>query len=350
MKNNMAWSHPYSNPLFAVTEKCTSCGNCKSMTISETMKPENVIFFHDPDETIKKQIKVILQVMDFQKNHRKKLFTYYRKCSNMERTCQELTDKVQRYEREILMLKKENAELKNAIKMAKAPQSPFGNSSAATGLRSNLYSPAGQPMMVSPSGLGLTSPYVLKRRYPSNMSEAMDYRTSNTMHPNNSSVFTPPLGPSRHYGPLQLSGRTPPADGKRYTPTLAGIQGVAGRWVHPPALLCKSTLSALEITYETFPHYDLHRFRLAQTRCAMLLWFWFCRTIYRNGCHSAPPAWKGTPGKSASQYFTSPMNKQDLYKRTQGASSSLSSGLLLFFLTSKTAPTGTSSLIHSKRL
>uniref|UniRef100_A0A8C4Q1R5 Uncharacterized protein n=1 Tax=Eptatretus burgeri TaxID=7764 RepID=A0A8C4Q1R5_EPTBU len=277
MKNNMAWSHPYSNPLFAVTEKCTSCGNCKSMTISETMKPENVIFFHDPDETIKKQIKVILQVMDFQKNHRKKLFTYYRKCSNMERTCQELTDKVQRYEREILMLKKENAELKNAIKMAKAPQSPFGNSSAATGLRSNLYSPAGQPMMVSPSGLGLTSPYVLKRRYPSNMSEAMDYRTSNTMHPNNSSVFTPPLGPSRHYGPLQLSGRTPPADGKRYTPTLAGIQGVAGR------------------------------------------------TIYRNGCHSAPPAWKGTPGKSASQYFTSPMNKQDLYKRTQGASSSLSS-------------------------
>uniref|UniRef100_UPI00359022B0 uncharacterized protein n=1 Tax=Myxine glutinosa TaxID=7769 RepID=UPI00359022B0 len=312
------------------TEKCTSCGNdCKSMTICETMKPENFIFFHDPDETIKEQIKVILQVMEFQKNHRKNLFTYYRKHSNMERTCQELAENLQHYQRENLVLKKENAELKNTIKMAKGQQAPFGNRcgaplndyvvsreslrcgallnddvvsreslrcgaplndyvgsreslrSATTGLRSNSYSPAEQPMMVSPIGQCLTSPYLLKRRFPSNTSEAMDCRPSQVVRPNNGPVFTPPLTPSGSHGALRFSGRTPPGNGKLSTPIFAGIRGAAGS------------------------------------------------TVHRNGGRHGAPACKGTPGTSASQYFrTSPLNIQDTFiqaNKQKRATSSLSS-------------------------
>ncbi|KFM65302.1 RING finger protein 212, partial [Stegodyphus mimosarum] len=61
-------------------ELCKLCGNqCLTINISSSMKPDVQIYFMDPGEILRKKLKEILQVFEFQKNHRARLMTYQKK-------------------------------------------------------------------------------------------------------------------------------------------------------------------------------------------------------------------------------------------------------------------------------
>ncbi|KAJ8042004.1 hypothetical protein HOLleu_12965 [Holothuria leucospilota] len=191
-----------------VKDTCRMCGNpCTYIPLTSKMKPEVEVFFCDPIEIIKKAHKQLSEVMDFQKNHRKRL-TAYRKereakqCS-MKGMAIKQQEEIQKLQREIMKLREENAKLRSLV----AAGSP-GPGGAASGLNRPptpgriLYgnSPNSQYRGQSPSPKPRsTSPYsVSKSPY-------------STMHQDASKT---PQMQSKSVGPTRLSVRTPPVDGK----------------------------------------------------------------------------------------------------------------------------------------
>ncbi|KAI0241380.1 hypothetical protein LSAT2_028745 [Lamellibrachia satsuma] len=83
------------------------------------MKPDVEIFFLDPIEISKKQQKQLLQVMDFQKNHRLRLTAHNRdrlaQQDSMMQKAQKAIEQCRDLEREIMILKEENSYLKKLI-------------------------------------------------------------------------------------------------------------------------------------------------------------------------------------------------------------------------------------------
>ncbi|KAG8179639.1 hypothetical protein JTE90_007369 [Oedothorax gibbosus] len=60
--------------------KCKLCGNaCSTITISSSMKADVQIYFTDPDDLLKKKLREVYQVSEFQKSHRARLMTHYKK-------------------------------------------------------------------------------------------------------------------------------------------------------------------------------------------------------------------------------------------------------------------------------
>ncbi|KAF8786896.1 putative E3 SUMO-protein ligase RNF212 like protein [Argiope bruennichi] len=60
--------------------KCKLCGNqCSTIVLSSSLKPDVQMYFIDPDELLKKKLKEVHQVSEFQKNHRARLLAHQRK-------------------------------------------------------------------------------------------------------------------------------------------------------------------------------------------------------------------------------------------------------------------------------
>ncbi|GFY70509.1 RING finger protein 212 [Trichonephila inaurata madagascariensis] len=60
--------------------QCKLCGNqCSTIVLSSTLKPDVQMYFTDPDELLKKKLKEVHQVSDFQKNHRARLWAHQKK-------------------------------------------------------------------------------------------------------------------------------------------------------------------------------------------------------------------------------------------------------------------------------
>ncbi|GIY83779.1 putative E3 SUMO-protein ligase RNF212 [Caerostris extrusa] len=60
--------------------QCKLCGNqCSTILLSSSLKPDVQIYFTDPFEILKKELKVVHQVSEFQKNHRARFQAYQRK-------------------------------------------------------------------------------------------------------------------------------------------------------------------------------------------------------------------------------------------------------------------------------
>ncbi|ESO91101.1 hypothetical protein LOTGIDRAFT_122474 [Lottia gigantea] len=59
--------------------RCKMCGAvCTAMKLTSKLKPEVECFFMDPIDLAKKHNKQLMQVMDFQRSHRKRLSSYIR--------------------------------------------------------------------------------------------------------------------------------------------------------------------------------------------------------------------------------------------------------------------------------
>ncbi|CAL1272845.1 unnamed protein product [Larinioides sclopetarius] len=60
--------------------QCKLCGNqCSTIVLSSSLKPDVQMYFVDPDELLKKKLKEVHQVSEFQKNHRSRLLAHQRK-------------------------------------------------------------------------------------------------------------------------------------------------------------------------------------------------------------------------------------------------------------------------------
>ncbi|GFR10007.1 putative E3 SUMO-protein ligase RNF212 [Trichonephila clavata] len=60
--------------------QCKLCGNqCSTIVLSSTLKPDVQMYFTDPDELLRKKLKEVHQVSEFQKNHRARLWAHQKK-------------------------------------------------------------------------------------------------------------------------------------------------------------------------------------------------------------------------------------------------------------------------------
>ncbi|KAL4657203.1 RING finger protein 212B, partial [Arapaima gigas] len=96
------------------TEQCTVCGaSCSYLPISEKMKPQEQVYFHDPVKLIQSRMEHISQIALFQSRQKERVTAYLKQKSvEQERRLKEVME--QSY-RELSQLKKENAELKKPL-------------------------------------------------------------------------------------------------------------------------------------------------------------------------------------------------------------------------------------------
>ncbi|GFS75922.1 putative E3 SUMO-protein ligase RNF212 [Nephila pilipes] len=60
--------------------QCKLCGNqCSTIMLSSSLKPDVQMYFTDPDDLLRKKLKEVHQVSEFQKNHRARLLAHQRK-------------------------------------------------------------------------------------------------------------------------------------------------------------------------------------------------------------------------------------------------------------------------------
>ncbi|XP_035678695.1 probable E3 SUMO-protein ligase RNF212 isoform X3 [Branchiostoma floridae] len=189
-------------------DRCKMCGGkCTTIILSAHMKPDVEIFFTDPAELAKKQHKQLLQVIDFQKNHRQRLTAYMREkdakfSTEMKKVKQQMTLHVQEMESEMLRLRNENAELRHLL---------GGKPSTASRLSQRPVTTSPHPNM---------QPRVHRTPSPSHGPHKSPYTTAiNKSLPCTPNMGDSPLSGNRTpTGPARITMRTPPIDGKMGTP------------------------------------------------------------------------------------------------------------------------------------
>ncbi|XP_038069611.1 probable E3 SUMO-protein ligase RNF212 isoform X2 [Patiria miniata] len=192
--------------------QCHICGvPCSTIELSSKMKPEVEIFFEDPREIAKKQHRQLLQVMDFQKNHRQRFEAHKKEQeaktqSQMAMTMRNL-QKAMDLEREVRHLREENCKLRRLMSgspgpggAAKAyrPSTPgrvLANSSIPPNMRNMVHQNSSHSISRSSSPYGR----------PQHMQQMDTCKTSQ------SQPMTPTRTPP---GPARLSIRTPPVNGR----------------------------------------------------------------------------------------------------------------------------------------
>lgn len=100
--------------------KCKMCGiDCSTILLSGQMKPDVEVYFTDPSELVKRHNRQLLQVVDFQKNHRKRLHMFMRDKMAQQQQFVEKAQKscmqVQELAQEINKIKEENFYLKKLV-------------------------------------------------------------------------------------------------------------------------------------------------------------------------------------------------------------------------------------------
>lgn len=104
----------------ACIDRCSMCGSvCDKISLTSKMKPEVEIFFTNPLDMFKKDMKKFMQVMDFQQNHRRRFLEHLRdkmmKQEAFVQNTQRMALLFQDMERENANIKEENLYLKKLI-------------------------------------------------------------------------------------------------------------------------------------------------------------------------------------------------------------------------------------------
>lgn len=100
--------------------KCQMCGSaCTTIPLSGQMKPDVELFFTNPMDLLKKEVRKIVQVMDFQHNQRRRFFSYLmdklHKQQNVMERCHKAIRTSQDLEKEMSKLREENSYLKRLM-------------------------------------------------------------------------------------------------------------------------------------------------------------------------------------------------------------------------------------------
>ncbi|XP_033625596.1 RING finger protein 212B-like [Asterias rubens] len=102
------------------TLQCPVCGNqCTIISLSEKLKPEVEIFFQEPVNILRKQQKQLVQVLEFQASHNKRLAAHNRekdsKMASMTQILKRQHGQATDMERELRRLQEENATLRRVL-------------------------------------------------------------------------------------------------------------------------------------------------------------------------------------------------------------------------------------------
>ncbi|XP_074646283.1 E3 ubiquitin-protein ligase RNF212B-like isoform X2 [Tubulanus polymorphus] len=215
-------------------EKCKICGNrCTSTPlISNKMRPEVEIFFSDPLYLLKKNYKQIVQVIEFQRNHRLRLYSHRKQLLSRQNTImdkvkgfQKAGEQIQKLEKEVLLLRQENSYLKKAIaggrggSPSNTRSSPQINNIASRLMsQSSQITSSQQNMQISSHRISLrTPPYHGKRgiipgtpspvyhgKYPASSPYMFDLKLKEVKTPNPYDPETPRVRQVL-YSPMQTS-------------------------------------------------------------------------------------------------------------------------------------------------
>ncbi|KAK3579204.1 hypothetical protein CHS0354_022746 [Potamilus streckersoni] len=103
--------------------RCCMCGSqYTAMMLTTEMKPEVEVYFTEPLDLVNKNLKCLkqlIQVIDFQMNHRKRFFSHLKdmamKQASFIKKQNSMTQQLQEYEREIIKLREENSYLRRLV-------------------------------------------------------------------------------------------------------------------------------------------------------------------------------------------------------------------------------------------
>ncbi|XP_048218718.1 RING finger protein 212B [Perognathus longimembris pacificus] len=154
--------------------KCAVCGTpCKYLALSDNLKPQEKMFFQSPVDTALKYFSHISQVWRFQKKQTDLLLTFYKhRITKFEAALQEAQQTMANQNKELSILKKENAELKKCLAILKESPSRYQGSRLTTPRPVGITSPA---QSVTPRPSSLRSSQVVSR--PSS-TESIPYRAA----------------------------------------------------------------------------------------------------------------------------------------------------------------------------
>ncbi|XP_064869648.1 RING finger protein 212B isoform X3 [Oncorhynchus nerka] len=109
---------------------CTVCGaSCNYLAISDQMKPQEQVFFKDPVKLIQSRLEHIAQIALFQRRQKERVIVYFKnKSMELERRLKDVTDQCYR---QVLELKRENAELKKPLSQRRASPGQFQTNGSA---------------------------------------------------------------------------------------------------------------------------------------------------------------------------------------------------------------------------
>ncbi|XP_013996264.1 RING finger protein 212B isoform X3 [Salmo salar] len=115
---------------FPPSEHCTVCGaSCNYLAISDQMKPQEQVFFKDPVKLIHSRLEHIAQIALFQRRQKERVIVYFKnKSMELERRLKDVTDQCYR---QVLELKRENAELKKPLSQRRASPGQFQTNGSA---------------------------------------------------------------------------------------------------------------------------------------------------------------------------------------------------------------------------
>nr|XP_020839645.1 RING finger protein 212B isoform X5 [Phascolarctos cinereus] len=253
-------------------EKCAVCGAaCKHLALSDNLKPQEKMFFKSPVETAMKYFSHISQqVWSFQKKQTDLLITFYKqRLSKSEAAMQEAQRTVASQDKELVVLRKENGELKKFLAILKESPSRCQGSRSTTPRPVGITSPSQSVafLSVTPRPSSQNSNQVVSR---SSSLESIPYRV-------------PGFGSFGQQGNRGLQGRNTPRESyagpgiSSVRPYLDGIGGntsltpsrssqSVGRSAPEPPVALRLPVLQLQVTSQT-PQLHQTRFSTNRGRC-----------------------------------------------------------------------------------
>ncbi|XP_036590047.1 RING finger protein 212B [Trichosurus vulpecula] len=192
-------------------EKCAVCGAaCKHLALSDNLKPQEKMFFKSPVETALKYFSHISQqVWSFQKKQTDLLITFYKhRLSKSEAAMQEAQRTVASQDKELVVLRKENGELKKFLAILKESPSRCQGSRSTTPRPIGITSPS---QSVTPRLSSQHSNQVVSR---SSSLESIPYRV-------------PGFGSFGQQGNRGLQGRNTPRESYTDSPSPASTNSLS---------------------------------------------------------------------------------------------------------------------------
>ncbi|XP_046843075.1 probable E3 SUMO-protein ligase RNF212 [Xenia sp. Carnegie-2017] len=175
----------------STTHKCVVCkSSCSVIPLTSNLKPEVEMYFMDPVELLKKQLKPYFQVLEFQKSHRKRLASHFQKMNALNNGSSQGGRQYADMEYEIKKLQDENSTMKKMLGVT-TPRTPAGP------IRLTVRTPPSNGMI----GKIGTSPTGRQRSTPGIVANLLRVRADNT----------PGAGNERTQNASRMSSRDTPS-------------------------------------------------------------------------------------------------------------------------------------------
>uniref|UniRef100_A0A8C3X9R7 Ring finger protein 212B n=1 Tax=Catagonus wagneri TaxID=51154 RepID=A0A8C3X9R7_9CETA len=125
-------------------EKCAICGTaCKHLALSDSLKPQEKMYFKSPVETVLQYFSHISQVWSFQKKQTDLLIAFFKhRITKLEASLQEAQQTLTNKDKELSVLRKENGELKKFLAILKESPSWYQGSRSTTPRPVGITSPS----------------------------------------------------------------------------------------------------------------------------------------------------------------------------------------------------------------